>query len=42
MEPEGAGIDLTFAGNAFDQIIVDGRVEAPRVSLDVQAPQVMP
>ncbi|MCO4744764.1 MAG: hypothetical protein KC912_08245 [Proteobacteria bacterium] len=34
IEPEGAGLDLTFGGDAFGQLIVDGRVEAPRVSLE--------
>ena len=33
LAPEEQGVDLVFGGNAFDQLTVDGRVVAPRVSM---------
>ncbi|TNE87223.1 MAG: hypothetical protein EP330_19050 [Deltaproteobacteria bacterium] len=34
LDPEGEGLNITFGGNAFDQVIVDGRIQLPRVSLE--------
>lgn len=34
LDPTGAGLDLTFGGDAAGQLLVDGRVVAPRVSLE--------
>lgn len=34
LDPDNGGLDITFGGNAFDQVIVDGRIQLPRVSLE--------
>jgi hypothetical protein len=34
LDPNEGGLDITFGGNAFDQVIVDGRIQLPRVSLE--------